>query len=321
MSRYIVNRFLTALLIVWGVLTLSFLLMHLAPGEPTKLYLNPEISPLVLEKIRRQMGLDQPVWMQYLLWLKEFVSGNFGFSFFHQRPVGAILLETIPNTLRLTLTVFILQFMIGIPLGVVSALKINTKSDQAIQFTLLFFYAMPGFWLTLILMMIFSLKLGWLPSGQMQSLVEINGFWANLWDYLRHLILPAVVLSMPFIAMTSRFVRANLSEILHQPYIQAAHTYGLSRSKIIYKYALKNALLPLITLIGLYLPFLLGGAVITEYIFAWPGMGRVTVEAIFTHDYPLILATTFVAALAVVTGNFISDILYRIADPRIKPGT
>jgi peptide/nickel transport system permease protein len=166
--------------------------------------------------------------------------------------------------------------------------------------------------------MILSLKLGWLPSSQMNSLYPVAGFWSQLADSIRHLILPATILSIPFIAYTTRFVRTNLTNILKQPYIVTARAFGINKNKIHYHYALKNALLPVITQIGLYLPFILGGAVIIEYIFAWPGMGRITIDAIFSHDFPVILASNFIAALTVVFGNLISDLLYFFIDPRIR---
>jgi peptide/nickel transport system permease protein len=320
MIAYSLKRLAISLLIVWGIITISFVVMHLAPGDPASIYIRPDIDPKVAENIQSQLGFNQPIWKQYLLWTKEIVKGNFGLSYVHQRPINDLLADTIPNTLRLTLTVFIFQFVVGIGLGIISAIKYKTRTDHLINGIMLFFYSMPGFWLAIVSILFFSLKLGWLPSSQMQSMHEIHGFWAGLWDQIKHLILPVAVLSTPFIAYTTRFVRDSLIKELNQPYIFAAQTYGLKRSKIVYHYALKSALLPLVTLVGLYLPFMLGGAVITEYIFAWPGMGRITVNAIFTHDYALILATTIIAAIAVIIGNYISDILYAMADPRIRMG-
>ncbi len=321
MMSFIIKRLLMSLLIVWGVLSICFLVLHLAPGDPASIYVRPGIHPEVIAGIREQMGLDLPLWKQYFVWITDYLTGDFGISFTHQKAIGAIFMETIPNTLRLTVIVLIIQYPIGIFLGVIGALHRKTPADRIINGGLLFIYSMPGFWLAIILIFVFSLKLGWLPSGQMQSLYDINGFWPVLWDRIQHLILPVVVLSVPFVAYTARFVRENLIHILAQPYIFAAYTYGLTRKKVIYHYALKNALLPLVTLLGLYLPFLLGGAVITEYIFAWPGMGRVMVNAVFAHDYALILASTFIAALTVVIGNLLSDLLYFIVDPRIRAGT
>lgn len=318
MVRLIGKRIFWSLVIVLGVLSLTFIIIHLAPGDPASIYIRPEIDAKTVETIRRQMGLEKPLWQQYFLWLKEFVTGNFGVSFSHKRVVSSVIGEATRNTLQLTSIVFIFQLIVGVCLGVCAAVRQNTRTDHGINSLLLFFYSMPGFWLALMLISLFSLKLGWLPSGQMKSIILTGGFLPQFFDRVEHLILPVFILSLPFIAITTRFVRGSLLEILGQDYIRTARAYGLPRNKILFQYALKNALLPLVTLLGLYLPFLLGGSVIIENIFAWPGMGRITVNAIFSHDYPLILATNFIAALTIVIGNLISDILYFYVDPRIR---
>lgn len=306
------------LLTIWGVLTIIFVIIHMAPGDPTSLYLHPEIEPQAVENIRRQMGLDQPLWQQYFSWMRESCSGEFGVSFSENRPVREVIFEAIPNTLYLTATAFVLQLILGILLGTITALKRGTMFERLISSVLLFVYAMPGFWLAQIAILIFALKLGWLPSSQMQAFNVEPGLWPEIFDRLRHLILPAAILSLPFTAQTARFVRGALLEVLEQDYIRTAKAYGLRSRTILFKYALRNALLPVVTLLGLYLPFLLGGAVVTEYVFAWPGLGRVTVAAIFTHDFPVILATCFIAAVAVILGNQLSDLLYAVADPRVR---
>ncbi len=323
MSGFILRRLGAALLVVWGVLSLSFIFLQMAPGDPSSMYTRPGTDQKTVEHIRQQMGLDLPVWQQYLVWSREFCTGNFGTSFMQQRPVSEIFAEAIPNTLRLTVVVFVLQLVIGILLGVLTAIKRDSSLDFILSSVLLFLYSMPGFWLGLMAIMVFSLTLGWLPSSQMQSLVIPDGTLPILWDRIRHLILPASVLAAPLAAHVARFVRASLIEVLAQNYIRTARAYGISRWKILFKYALKNALLPLTALFGVYLPFLLAGAVITEYVFAWPGFGMVTVNAIFAHDFPVILASNFVAAIAVVAGNLISDLLSRAVDPRIRlePGS
>lgn len=318
MLIYIIKRLSFSLLLVWGILTLTFLIIHLAPGDPASLYVRPEIKSQTVENIRRQMGLDLPVWQQYFRWQREFCTGNFGISLTHQRPVSQVLAEAIPNTLQLTCVVFLLHWLLSVVLGVLMAAKRHTRLDTLLGSGLLFLYSMPGFWLALMAILVFSLKLGWLPSSQMQSITAMEGFGATVVDRIRHLILPAMVLAAPLTAYGARLIRNNLIEVLSQDYIRTAWAYGLNRGRILYIYGLKNALLPIATLSGLYLPFLLGGAVITEYIFSWPGMGRITVDAIFAHDFPVILASNFIAALTVVVGNFISDLLYVVIDPRIR---
>jgi peptide/nickel transport system permease protein len=318
MLIYFIKRLSISILLIWGVLTITFILMHIAPGDPSSIYINPDIDPKVVENIQKQMGLNLPIYSQYFSWLNQFIIGNWGVSFMHKRPVNELLAETIPNTLQLTMVVFVFQFIFGILMGVVAAIKRHSKLDISINSVLVFLYSVPGFWLALMAIRIFSIELGWLPSSQMQSITIGDGYWPLLLDRMKHLILPVMVLALPFSAYTARFVRGSLSEALQQDYIRTALAYGIRRRKIIFKYALKNALLPIITLSGLYLPFLLGGAVITEYIFSWPGMGRITIEAIFAYDYPLILASTVIAAMSVIFGNFMSDFLYSVIDPRIK---
>lgn len=314
---YLLRRFLVSATLVWGVLSLTFLLIHLT-GDPTAIYLNPQMDEKTLAAIRRQMGFDLSLWQQYFVWLRGFITGHFGFSFVQMRPVSDIFAEALLNTFQLTVVVFGVQLFGGVLLGVCTGIKRRSKLDVMVNSFLLFIYSMPGFWLALIAIMIFSLKLRWLPSSQMQSIVGVEGFWPQLADRIKHLILPVLVLAMPFLAYTTRFVRAGISEVLAQDYIRTVLAFGIRRRKIWFKYALKNALLPLVTIGGLYLPFLLGGAVITEYIFAWPGMGSLTINAIYAHDFPVVLASTFIAALSVIAGNFLADLLYFLADPRIK---
>ncbi len=318
MLGYIIKRIFISIFIIFAVLSLTFLLINLAPGDPSSMYVRPEISPETVKLIRHQMGLDRSLWIRYICWFREFASGNFGISFSQMRPVSDILRQATINTLQLTIIVFIVQMVLGVLFGLFSAIKKNTKIDRGINSLLLIFYSIPGFWLALMLILIFSLKLGWLPSSQMKSLLVADGILLQLWDRIKHMILPVTVLSLPFIAYTARFVRGSVIEVLGQDYIRTAKAYGLSKNKILYQYALKNVLLPLTTLIGLFLPFILGGSVITDNIFAWPGMGQITVQAIFAHDFPVILASNFIAALTVVAGNLISDVLYCFVDPRIK---
>lgn len=318
MLSFIARRLTISLVIVYGVLSLSFLIIHLAPGDPTSLYLKPDIDPATVEIIRQQMGLDLPVWRQYFQWMGALMQGNLGVSFTHNRPVAEVLGEAVLNTLQLTVTVFLIQLIIGVTLGVLAAVKQNTVLDFSLNSFLLFLYSMPGFWLALMAVLVFSYKLGWLPASQMRSFDVPEGLWPQFVDRVKHLILPSLVLATPFIAHTARFVRGTLCEVLSQDYIRTARAYGIRPRRIIFRYALKNALLPVTTLFGLYLPFLLGGSVITEYIFSWPGMGRITVNAIFAHDFPIILASNIIAALTVIIGNLMSDILNALVDPRIK---
>jgi peptide/nickel transport system permease protein len=319
MWSYSVRRILWAVPLVWGLCTVTFFIIHLAPGDPLALYANPEISPEAVELIRKNYGLDQPVHLQYFKWLWSFLKGDFGVSFSAFRPVKDILLETIPNTLQLTFLALLFDFLIGIFLGTISAIKRNSLTDYGLTLGSLCVYSIPSFWLGLMLILIFSYLLGWLPASQMQSLHAGGfGFVRTVGDRLLHLVMPVFVLGIAAAAGTARYMRASMLEVLNQDYIRTARAKGLSEAAVILRHAMKNALIPVVTLMGLYLPFLLGGSVVVEYIFGWPGMGRLSVSAIFSRDYPVILATNFIYACLVVLGNLLSDILYAVIDPRIS---
>ena len=316
---YIVKRILIAIPLIIGLATVTFFIIHLAPGDPMALYRNPEISPEVMEMMRKNLGLDQPLHIQYFKWLTSMARGNFGISFTAHRPVLDILKEAIPNTLQLTFLALLLDLIVGVVIGVISAIRQYTATDHSITVSALFIYSMPSFWLGLMLILLFSLVLGWLPASQMQSInADLYGFWHQLWDRITHLIMPVFVLGIATAAGTARFMRGSLLEVIRQDYIRTARAKGLSERVVVFKHGLRNALIPIVTLTGLYLPFLLGGSVITETIFAWPGMGRVAVGAIFARDYPVVLAVNLIAAVMVVMGNLLADITYSVLDPRIR---
>jgi peptide/nickel transport system permease protein len=316
---YILKRVLVSIPLIIGLATVTFFIIHLAPGDPMALYRNPDISPEVMELMRKNLGLDQPLHIQYVRWLTSMARGNFGVSFTAHRPVLDILKEAIPNTLQLTFLALVLDLIVGIVIGVISAIKQYTAVDHSITVSALFIYSMPSFWLGLMLILLFSLVLGWLPASQMQSInADLFGFWHQLWDRITHLIMPVFVLGIATAAGTARFMRGSLLEVIRQDYIRTARAKGLSERVVVFRHGLRNALIPIVTLTGLYLPFLLGGSVITETIFAWPGMGRVAVGAIFARDYPVVLAVNLIAAVMVVLGNLLADITYSVLDPRIR---
>jgi peptide/nickel transport system permease protein len=319
MGMYILRRILIAVPLIIGLATITFFIIHMAPGDPMALYRNPEISPEVMELMRKNLGLDQPLHIQYVRWLSSMARGNFGISFTAHRPVADILRETIPNTLQLTFLALLLNLVVGIIIGVIAAIKQYSAVDHTITVSALFIYSMPSFWLGLMMILLFSLLLGWLPASQMQSInADLFDFWHRLWDRITHLIMPVFVLGIATAAGTARFMRGSLLEVIRQDYIRTARAKGLSERVVIFKHGLRNALLPIVTLTGLSLPFLLGGSVITETIFAWPGMGRVAITAIFARDYPVVLAANLIAAVMVVLGSLLADITYSILDPRIR---
>lgn len=325
MLSYLLRRVLGAIPLLLGILTLIFFIIQLAPGDPTAtLFSNPNVSPEVIEQMRRNLGLDQPIHVQYWRWLTSFVTGDFGESFGQQRPIIEILPEVLWNTLQLTLLALVIIFALGMLVGIVQAVRQYSLADNVLTFIALFFYSMPGFWLALMLILIFSLKsyewFGWqLPASGMTSVgYEFLGPGEKIIDRIEHLILPATALGIGAAAGVARYMRGSMLEVIHQDFIRTARAKGLSERTVIFKHALRNALIPVVTLLGLYLPFLLSGAVLTETIFGWPGMGRLIVDAIFQRDYPLVMATSFVIAAMVVAGNLIADVLYAVVDPRIR---
>ncbi|MFH1679119.1 MAG: ABC transporter permease, partial [Candidatus Eisenbacteria bacterium] len=300
MSAYLLRRLLAAIPLVLGISTLVFFVVHLAPGDPTAIYWNPDVDPEVLRTMRKNLGLDDPLPVQYVRWLAQLVRGDFGYSFGHRRPVIDVIGDALPNTLVLSLTSMAILFVLGVAVGVISAVKQYSWTDHVATVLTFFFYSMPSFWFALMLLLIFHYHLRWFPADQMTSIdfvydaLPIHG---KILDRLRHLVLPAAALGLGAMAGVARYTRASVLEVIRMDYIRTARAKGLPERDVIVRHTLRNALLPVITLLGLYFPFLFSGAVLVETIFGWPGMGRVTVTAIFQRDYPLILANTFVAAL------------------------
>ena len=319
MIRFIIRRVLASIPLVWALATLTFFIIRLAPGDPMAMYFNPEIDPSVMETVRVRLGLDQPLHVQYVKWLGALAQGEFGVSFSHHRPVAEILAETVPNTLILTFLALLLDLVVGVAVGLVSAARQYSWIDNVLTLGALFVYSMPGFWLGLVLIIVFSLKLGILPTSQMASVdAEYMAFLPRLWDRALHLVLPVFVLGIASAASVARFMRGSLLEVIRQDYIRTARAKVLPERVVVFRHALRNALIPLVTLLGLYIPFLMSGAVVTETIFAWPGMGRLTVGAIFARDYPVVMAVNLIAGVMVVGGNLIADVLYAVVDPRIR---
>lgn len=319
MTAYIVRRILLAIPLLWGILTVLFFLVHLAPGDPTAIFYNPEMDPEVLDLMRKNLGLDQPLIIQYFKWLGSFARGDFGYSFGLHRPVLDVIKDSFPNTIALSFAAILVIFVLGIIVGIVSAVRQYSAADNILTFLAFFFYSMPTFWFGLMLLLLFSYKLGYFPASLAASIDYDQMGWAGrVADRLRHLALPALALGVGGAAGVARYTRGSLLEVIRQDYIRTARSKGLSERVVIFKHALRNALITIVTLFGLYLPFLFSGAVLVETIFAWPGMGRVIVTAIFQRDYPLIMANTFIFASTVVIGNLIADITYCFVDPRIR---
>lgn len=321
MLKYLLKRILQAIPILIGISLISFILINLAPGDPTTMMIDPRISTADLARLRTNLGIDQPIFIRYFYWLKAVLVGNLGYSYQSSRPVLDMILERLPATLILTLSSFLLTFLLAVPLGIFSAIRKGKISDYLITFLSFVGMSLPSFWLALMLLLIFSLRLHWLPTAGMLSFDYLDApLYRQAGDMFWHLLLPLVTLTIGSVAALSRYQRSSMLEVLSQDFIQAARARGLSEGKIVYRHALSNAMLPLITIFGLSLPGLFGGAFIVETIFAWPGMGRLGVAAIFSRDYPVIMGVVMISALLIIVGNLLADIMYAWADPRIRYG-
>ena len=323
MGWYVVKRLLQAIPLLLGIATITFFIVHLAPGDPMDMYLEEryrrEMDPQVIELIRKKYGLDKPIHVQYVKWIGNLVKGDLGESFRYRRPVASLLAERIPYTLQLAGLALLFDALFGIALGIVAAVKQYSAVDKSVTVGSLIVYSIPGFWLALMLVLVFSVNLGWFPTSQTRSLdYDLLSWSGKFLDRLWHLVLPVFVLGVASAAGTARFMRGRLLEVLSEEYVLAARARGLRERTVILKHALRNALIPIVTIYGLALPFLLGGAVLIERVFAWPGMGLLAVEAIGARDYPIILATSMIAAVLVVLGNLLADITYALVDPRVS---
>jgi len=318
MRKYILRRLFQLVPLLIGVSLLSFFVMHLAPGDPTALFTDPNIDPVELARIRANWGLDKPIMIQYFYWLGNALRGNFGTSYMTGQPVISEILERLPNTLLLMITSYVLTLIITIPLGVISAVRKGSWFDNLVTFLSFAGMATPSFWLGLMLMLLFSVQLGWLPAvGMYDPLVE-GGWVVRLIDVIRHMILPLATMTLLSLAGITRYQRAAMLEVLNQDFVRTARAKGLPERVVIFKHALRNALIPIVTILGLSLPSLFGGAFIIETIFAWPGMGRLGVLAIFQRNYPLIMGIVVFSAVLIMLGNLFADLGYALVDPRIR---
>ena len=312
MVRYIVRRLLQAVPILFAISIFSFLLMNLAPGDPSQAFISPEMDLLDMNQIRQSLGLDVPVHERYLHWLTNVLRGNLGYSILNKRPVLDQILSRLPATIYLVGISMVLSVLISIVLGILSALHEGKWIDRIINYMCNVFISVPNFWFAMILILIFSLRLGWLPSVGSQTIGVTSWF-----DRLQYVIMPVIVLSINRIATMTRYVRANVLQQLTQDYVKVSLAMGASKYEVIVHDVLKNSLLPLITIIGMSLPGLVSGSFIVESIFGWPGMGLLGMNAIFSYDYPLIMATTMISSILLVIGNLLADIINMLVDPRI----
>ena len=320
MTAYIVRRLLQMIPILFGVSFLTFALINLIPGSPvTKLRDDPKIRPEAAMELERQLGLDKPWPERYAIWLGDLLQGDFGVSLYNRLPVADRIWTAIPNTLLLAVLSLTVALLVAVPLGVYSAVKHGSPFDRVSTVGSVALYAMPDFWLALLLVILFALKFReWgLPSLPVGGMVNPRG-GGDLLDRIQHLLLPVLALSLVQVGSWAAFFRSSMLETLSQEYIRTALGKGLPGKSILFVHAFKNAFLPLITIVGLALPGIFGGACFIETIFAWPGMGRLTFEAVGRRDYTMIMATTLMFSFLTIVSNLIADVLYATLDPRIR---
>jgi len=304
---------------VFGISLISFFIIHLAPGDPTALFVDPNIDPKELLRIKANWGLDKPIIIQFFYWLKNIIRGDFGIAYLYNRPVLELILERIPATLLLMGTAFIIILLISIFFGVYSAYKKDSFLDKIVSILSFIGMSLPSFWVGLMLILIFSVELNILPSsGFSNPLLSTSPIYLRIYDIFLHLILPVSTMVIVGFAGLTRYIRSTTIEVLKQNYIRTARAKGLPENIVLFKHALRNSLLPLITIVGMSLPDLFAGAFIIETIFGWPGMGRLGVSAVFSRNYPLIMGIVFISSVLILLGNAFADLLYLIADPRIR---
>lgn len=336
MIAYIVRRLVQAVPVLLGVTFIVFLLMYLTPGDPVELFLGRggTVTQEEIDRIRREFGLDRPFLEQYGRFLVSLGRGDLGRSVVHRRPVGELILERVPATVELTLAAALIALLVGIPAGVVAAVRRYSLLDKGATLLSLIGVSMPGFWLGLVLINLFAVRLRILPvAGRiaygtgfeprtgfflLDALLQGNG--AAALDVLRHLVLPAVAMSATMMAMTMRLTRSSLLETIGQDYVRTARAKGVPEGRVILRHALRNALLPVVTAIALNLGGLLGGNMVVETVFGWPGLGRLVVEAVRTHDYPLVRGAVLFYAVTYVVLNLVADVSYAFLNPRISHG-
>jgi peptide/nickel transport system permease protein len=319
LRNFILKRLVYAIPTLIGVSIITFVIVRLAPGDPIRLYTfgARDITSEDIDALRHVYGLDKPIPLQYIDWLIKAIHLDFGQSFIYHQDAAQLFIQYIPNTIQLAVVALGLQLVIGVPLGVLAALRRGTWLDGAVRVFGVVGHAVPGFWLGLVLIIIFAIQLRWLPS---QGMLTVGKDVWDLPDRLRHMILPAFVLSLTGIANYSRILRTETLDVLSQDFVRTAHAKGLRERTVIFVHALRNALIPVVTALGGILAALIGGALVIETVFSWPGLGRFTFQAAIAKDYPIIQAGTMISAVLLIVSYLVRDIAYAIVDPRIKTG-
>jgi len=315
LGRYILRRILQSIPVLFGISLITFLIVNTAPGDPALLYMDRSSNPTQedIDRVREELGLDKPLPQRYLEWVGRAMVGDFGTSFKDKRPVIDRISETLPYSIKLSVISIVFGYVMAILLGILAAVKANSWVDYIISFFSALFVSAPVFWVALMAILVFSVKLDLLPTSGWSDYGD-----ESLWNVARHLILPVTILALRDIAGMSRYVRSGLLEVLRADYVRTARSKGLQERVVIFKHALRNSLIPVVTVMGLSLPALVGGAVLTETVFGLPGMGRLAVGSIANRDYPMLIAINLLSAVMVVLGNILADAAYGWVDPRIR---
>ena len=314
MASYILSRLLQAVPLLLVITVIAFAVLHLAPGDPAGLLYGTDISAEQMAQIRASWGLDEPLPVQYAKWLSNLLRGDLGRSFSDGRPALQVIVDRIPATLQLTFAGLFIALTLGLSVGILAALRPNSAVGYASTVFATLFYSLPNFWLALLLILVFAVWLGVLPSTGMESLRDPTGPL----DRLAHLIMPAFVISLREMGRLIRFTRASLLDVLGQDYVRTAYAKGLTVPQVALRHALRNALIPVITLLGLSVPQLLSSSIVVETVFAWPGMGRLLVESAFQRNYTILMGEIVLVGVLVIAGNLLADVAYAVVDPRIR---
>jgi len=321
MLKYLGKRVFMMFPLLIGITLITFIVIHLAPGNPVEVAteMNPKASAQARENLKRLYGLDKPLHVQYANWVGRFARMDFGTSFSDGRPVFDKIVERLPVTIIINVLQMLCAFLVAMPLGIISAVRQNSLFDKSTTVFVFLGFSIPSFWLGLLLMLLFGVTLGWLPISGVQSMdVSGMGFLALQWDRFRHIILIVFIGAFGGLAGISRYIRSNMLEVVKQDYIRTARAKGLPESAVIYKHALRNAMMPVITILGLSVPGLIGGSVILEPIFSIPGMGQLFWQAVTARDYPLVMGDLVFGAILTLAGNMLADVSYALVDPRVK---
>ncbi len=313
MTKYIIKRILIAIPVLLGITILDYAIMCLA-GSPLEMLQGPRISQAAVEAREIALGLDQPIYIQYFTWLKQLLQGNMGYSIKTYQSVSAMIGSHLGPTLLLMGASLIASLLIAVPAGIYSAVHQYSKGDYTVVTLSFLGSSVPGFFLSLLLIFVFTVKLGWLPSSGMTTL----GTEGGALDVARHMVMPVLVLAVSMAGTNIRYIRSAVLEILQQDYLRTARAKGIGRFRVINKHALRNALVPIVTVIGMEIPMLFGGQVIVEQVFSWPGLGLMTMSAISNRDYPVIMGVCLLSAVVVLAANLLTDILYALVDPTIS---